>query len=223
MRDAYERFFESLKIPPEQFFQFGLSEIVHIPFDAACAEWEQLKLRITNGDIVFIRGFGRNALNSHLFVDLYTSLFGHRNISIDPTNNAAPAKLLQVLTGFSKTPRKGCERLRNYQVTHVFGRTKNPYAFTAPWNIVYLPKIIDPFTGHESKGDLTLKFQQMFRQHIFAIFSPMIHDFNQMVSDQQIVSRIDAHLSILDQPPALVEKFRNSLTEEWRPIADVVG
>jgi hypothetical protein len=219
MRDAYERFFESLKIAPEQFFQFGLSEIIHVPIDAAYVEWEQLKLRISNGDPVFIRGFGRNASNSDLFTDLYGSLFGHRNILVDPTNNAAPAKLLQVLTGFSKTPKRGCERVRNYQVTHVFGRTKNPYAFTAPWNIVYLPKIIDPFTGHESTGDLTLKFQHMFREHILGLFSPMIQDFNQIVCNQQMNSRIEAYLAILDKPPALVKKIRNSLNEEWKPIA----
>ncbi len=218
MRDAYEQFFESLKIEQEEFFRFGLSEIIHVPFDVACVEWEQLKLRITNGEPVHIRGFGRNASNSHLFINLYASLLGHQNISIDPTNNAAPAKLLQRLTGFSKTSKKGCKRLRNYQVTHVFGRTKNPYAFTAPWNIVYLPKIIDPFTGHESTGDLTLKFQQMFRNHIFNLFSPMIHDFNQIVGDQQMTSRIDAYLSVLDESPALVKKLRNSLIDEWKPI-----
>lgn len=37
--------------------------------------------------------------------------------------------------------------------------------FEAPWNICYTPKIIDPFTGHESKGDLPEEFQEYFLKY----------------------------------------------------------
>jgi hypothetical protein len=39
-------------------------------------------------------------------------------------------------SGFSKTVRGDSERkIQNYQVTHIFGRTKNPFLFSAPWSI----------------------------------------------------------------------------------------
>lgn len=46
----------------------------------------------------------------------------------------------------------------------MFGRTKNIYAFTAPWNIVYMPKILDPFTGHEAKGEMVDEYRMLFQK-----------------------------------------------------------
>ena len=41
-------------------------------------------------------------------------------------------------------------------------RTKNVYTFTALWNMVYLPKIIDPFIGHEAKSEIVDDNQAAF-------------------------------------------------------------
>ena len=43
--------------------------------------------------------------------------------------------------------------------------TKNALTFNAPWNIVYMPKLFDPFTGHESKGDITKKFTEELKTY----------------------------------------------------------
>ncbi len=31
------------------------------------------------------------------------------------------------------------------------------------WNIVYIPKIIDPLTGHEAKGILSMNLPKLFK------------------------------------------------------------
>lgn len=219
MRDAYLRFFDALKMSPAEFFKFGLDEIIHVPMEAAHEEWTRLKSRIENGEAVTIRGFGKNGSNSHLFVNLYASVLDHTNIRIDGTNNAAPTKLLQNLTGYSKTPKRNRETVRNYQVSHVFGRTKNPFAFTAPWNIVYLPKIVDPFTGHEAPGDLSKQFQTQFQRRIASIFGDMIDDFNCILTEKGFLDRVQAHLAKLDDSAEDKQKISSAIKEELQPIS----
>ena len=71
------------------------------------------------------------------------------------------------------------ELIRNYQVSHIFGRTKNPFLFTAPWNIVWKPKLLDPLTGHESKGDLHEKYKAEFLSKSREKYSDFIFEYNQ--------------------------------------------
>ena len=144
MKDSYERFFSQGYITKEQFFQFGLHETIYAPIEKATESWKQLKASINSNQKVYIRGFGRDGDGTKLFLKFYKDVIGHDNVQRDPTNNAEPSRMIARLTGFSKRT-----SIRNYQISHVFGRTKNIYAFAAPWNIAFIPKIIDPFTGHE--------------------------------------------------------------------------
>ena len=92
---------------------------------------------------------------------------------------------LVAFSNYSKTiKRDNCkkEKITNYQVTHIFGRTKNPFLFTAPWNIVWKPKILDPFTGHESKGENTNQYQKAFVNKFKQLYSEYIHEYNELVS-----------------------------------------
>ena len=152
MRDSYERFFSEGYITKEQFYNFGVRETIHGEIEEATEFWEESKWKIREGQPVYIRGFGRNSNGSHLFQEFYSVVLGNQNVKIDPTNNREPTRVVRNLTGFSKTKSTKHEMIRNYQVSHVFGRTKNVFAFTAPWNIVYMPKLLDPLTGHEAKG-----------------------------------------------------------------------
>ena len=138
MRDSYIRFFSEGYISKEQFFEFGLKETIYAPYGKVELEWNRLKNRILNNESVFMRGFGRDANGTYLFQELYKRLNGNNNIKKDPTNNAEPTKIIRALTGYSKTVNSKYELIRNYQISHIFGRTKNIYAFTAPWNIVYI-------------------------------------------------------------------------------------
>jgi hypothetical protein len=217
IRDAYEKFFDYFPISPDDFFDFGIRELIHIPIHEASIEWQDLRRRVESSGTVVVRGSGRNGVNNDRLLGFCKSTFGHSGFEIDRTNNAAPAQLLQRLTGYSKTSKVGCQPIGNYQVSHVFGRTKNPYAFTAPWNVVYIPKIIDPFTGHEAPGELSQQFQKRFTSHVYEIFKPLIDDYNEVVTSSRFVNRIEDYIESLDPQ----EKFAKTLRDQFLPITEV--
>lgn len=72
-----------------------------------------------------MRGFGRNAAGTSLFQLFYSIFLEHQRVYKDPTNNTIPTKLLRNWTGYSKSGGKDYSPLRNYQVSHIFGKTKN--------------------------------------------------------------------------------------------------
>jgi len=222
MRDSYERFFSKGYLKKEQFFAFGLDETIYAPYEKTELEWENLKQRVKSNQTVYIRGFGRNTGGTHLFLALYAKLFHNTSIKKDPTNNAEPTKLIRELTGYSKSPHSKFESIRNYQVSHIFGRTKNVLAFTAPWNIVYTPKMLDPFTGHEAKGLMVAEFTKLFQQQGYARFAKLIDDFNELVSNTEFVRRIDECIDELSNDPEFettdIQKLRKAVQDEFQPI-----
>tara|TARA_R110000868_G_scaffold138329_1_gene352309 strand:+ start:31644 stop:32318 length:675 start_codon:yes stop_codon:yes gene_type:complete len=223
VRDSYARFFSEGYITKEQFFEFGLSETIYASLDSAREAWENLKYRIDHNQDVYIRSFGRNAANSHLFLDFYKKVLENENIKIDPTNNAEPTKLIKELTGYSKTKNRKYELIRNYQVSHVFGRTKNAFTFTAPWNIVYMPKLLDPFTGHEATGDLVLEYQKRFQSKIYNHFSDLIEDYNNLLIKNSYQEKIDDYLIGLSNTNKHslkdIGKLKNAVKGEFTPIS----
>lgn len=222
MRDAYIRFFDKGYITKKEFFEFGLSETIHSPYNKAEVEWNLLKRRIYNNETVFIRGFGRDANGTHLFQEFYKKLFSNYNVEKDPTNNAEPAKIIRSLTRYSKTQSSKFELIRNYQISHIFGRTKNVFAFTAPWNIVYMPKMLDPFTGHEAKGDMIDEYTFLFEKQAYDIFEKLIDDFNEIMISSIFKERIGESLNTLSLDISYtgeeIEKLKKAVDNEFRPI-----
>lgn len=225
MRDSYQRFFSKGYISKEQFFEFGLKETIYISADKAEREWELLKKKIYGNEKVFIRGFGRDANGTHLFQELYKHLFGNDKVTKDSTNNAEPTKIIRELTGYSKLRSARHEPIRNYQISHIFGRTKNVFAFTAPWNIVYMPKMLDPFTGHEAQGDLIDEYTDLFQRQSYQRFGRIIDDFNQLVSNAEFLDRLKTSFNTMTSNGLFagqdMEKLRKSVSEEFSPI--VIG
>ncbi|MBU3069219.1 hypothetical protein KOI40_05260 [Aestuariicella sp. G3-2] len=222
MRDSYERFFSQGYISKDQFFEFGLSETIYAPLDKAESAWKELKNRVHSNQQVFIRGFGRNSNGTHLFQAFYADVLKNNQVTVDPTNNAQPTKLIRDLTGYSKTKSSKHEPIQNYQISHIFGRTKNVFAFTAPWNIVYMPKMLDPFTGHEAKGSMIDEYQKLFREKSFKHFEPLINDYNALITSPSLVDSIHQYLDKIEQDKNLdgkdVSKLRASILEEITPI-----
>jgi len=223
MRDSYLLFFDEDKgyIQKDQFFKFGLEETIYSPYERAEVEWNQLKQRIDDNGKVFIRGFGRDAKGTHLFQEFY-KLVGNSEVKKDPTNNAEPTKIIRELTGYSKLKNSKYKNIRNYQVSHIFGRTKNIYAFTAPWNIVYMPKMLDPFTGHEAQGELIDEYTVLFQKKSYNMFSKLIDDFNGIVTDQLFTNKLEDCLSKMSANDAFdikdIEKLKKAVHEEFMPI-----
>lgn len=223
MRDSYERFFLQGYITKEQFFEFGLRETIYAPLDKAEVAWSDLKANITNNHQVYMRGFGRNSKGTHLFQDFYRHVLNNEHVTVDPTNNAQPTKLIRELTGYSKTKSSSHKSIQNYQVSHIFGRTKNVFAFTAPWNIVYIPKILDPFTGHEAKGEIVGEYQMLFKQQGYEHFEPLIEDYNNLITSLDLNARISDYLDKVMSDRAIESKVREKLSkaiiDELSPIS----
>ena len=222
MRDSYINFLNRMEITKDDFFEFGLNETIYAKEELANQCWVDLKKRIETDQKVYIRGFGRNASGTHLFQNLYSEVLGNNHVVKDSTNNAEPTKLLKQLTGYSKTASKQHEVLRNYQISHVFGRTKNVYAFTAPWNIVYVPKLIDPFTGHEAKGDMVDEYTILFQAAVYERFEKYINEFNCIMTKPTFLASLNEHVDRLissnDVTDDIVNKVHKAITEEFAPI-----
>jgi hypothetical protein len=222
MRDAYIRFFAEGYISKEQFFDFGLKETIYIPYEKAESEWERLKYRIQNNEKVFIRGFGRDSTGTHLFQNLYRLAINNSNVLKDATNNAEPTKVIRRLTCYSKSKSTLHEPIRNYQISHIFGRTKNVYAFTAPWNIVYMPKLLDPFTGHEAKGDLIDEYTELFQKQGYAKFAKLIDEFNEIVTNTVFIQKLEnCFLQLVHDMSVTsseINKLKKAVADEFAPI-----
>lgn len=217
MIDSYKTFMEKFNISDEQMIVFGIKETIFVPNNNVKNEWIQLKKNIFEGSNgVYIRGYGRDAKGTDLYLKLYRELFGHNQFFKDATNNAEPTRMLKRLTGYSRQekPTSKYKQIRNYQVSHIFGKTKNPFSFTAPWNIVYVPKIMDPFTGHESKGKLTEEFQKQFLSHFYIYYQEYIEEFNIIMSNlkPRIIKYLDEREGIISQ------KFKEDALNQFSPI-----
>ncbi|HDR1522180.1 TPA: hypothetical protein QB462_000702, partial [Pasteurella multocida] len=140
------------------------------------------------------------------------------NIIVDPSNNNYPTKLLEKSVGLVKN-----KNLYNYQVSHIFGLTKNPYAFCAPWNVVFIPKILDPFTGHESKGEITEKITAMYRRLMWDKYEDLISDYNQIMEKYRevIKSEIEKYKALSKRKNDIYSRFIESVNIEFNVIEKI--
>jgi hypothetical protein len=147
-------------------------------------------------------------------------MFGNTNVKKDYTNNAEPTKLLKNLTQFSKTRKPEKILIVNYQISHLFGKTKNPLLFTCPWNIAYIPKYLDPFTGHETQGEYSKQFKQIILPILKEKFKIYINEYNDIIRNK-ITDKIEESLKFVkaeaklnnDEFNRFETDVRNELTE----------
>lgn len=213
IKDGYDIFFKKFNISDNDFVEFGINECISVDFDTAEREWLLLKSNIANSKEVYIRGFGRNSSGSDSYIDFYKFAIPNINLKIDPSNNSAPRKLIEKLTGLKKNI-----HIQNYQVSHVFSKTKNVYAFTAPWNLIYLPKVFDPFTGHEAHGGKVTLFTSNIEKHIFNKFAQLIDDFNQTMDSLEIENKFSQFTSSIALPEKNYLNLKSSIQSEFSKI-----
>lgn len=215
--DSYEIFLARFKIEKRDFFNWGISATIFPPINEVKKEWDNLKIRIRNNEAVFIRGYGRDARGTNLYKDFYKSVFGNHNVEKDSSNNAAPQKLIAKLTGMNKN-----QDLFNYQVSHIWGHTKNIFMFESPWNICYVPKIMDPFTGHESKGSFPSEYKAIFISKALELYRPFILEYNELLEELDIDNKIDQYLLDLklrgEIPAKILAQFKKDIKAEFSKI-----
>lgn len=226
MREAYQTFFQHFKIDFQDIIEFGVElDTIYPKPNEIQAEWKSLIDSVLNNNEVFIRGYGRDAKGTYLYQELFKIILNNDNIKKDSTNNTKPTQLLQKITGFSKTIKKDNEKkkkISNYQVTHIFGKTKNPFLFTAPWNIVWKSKILDPFTGHESKGENTEEYKIAFIKKSKELYSEFIDEYNTLAlkyfSEDKLEKAFDIMKNNLDIDKTVFDKFKIDAKNELQPI-----
>ena len=218
-RDSYLNFLKNFNISNEDFIEYGLNDIIFVPNDKVISEWEILKNKVYSNQETYIRGMGRDATGTKYMLEVHKSLFGNSNIKKDPSNNAYPTKILENLTGFSKRKLKNSNLISNYQVSHVFGHTKNALMFMAPWNIVYIPKLFDPFSGHESKGELTQIFSKKLKEITYEKFKVQIDYYNSIVNNSKFIDSLNSSIENLKSNNSEIsEKLINSIKDEFSEI-----
>lgn len=235
--DSYSLFveyFSQFSFSEESFLNWGLDNILFTDKEKAEKEWENIKEKWYSNKDLWIRNSGRNGQSSKLYTDFYAQL--SKTVSFDKTNNDIPAKIIQGVTGYVKYNSKSHDKitsknaalniLRNYQVSHIWGHTKNPLLFMAPWNICFVPKMFDPFTGHEAKGPLVDKFQKQFKDKAKNIYSDLIADYNDFIEKEVInIGVIDNYLHIVENAykngcltKRTFDDFQKNIKEEFVKI-----
>lgn len=214
--DSYDEFLKYFSIDKQAFYDWGLASTIFPDTSSVALEWNSLKSRIFSNQSVRIRGYGRGAHATQLYLDLYKELFGNNNVKQDPTNNFRPQQLMQQLTGLKRNT-----NIFNYQVSHIWGHTKNIFMFEAPWNICYTPKIMDPFTGHETKGMWPVEYQQLFIQKAYELYKPFVDEYNQLLVDLHLEKRIQEYFITLEKIISSneLDQFFRDVTIELSPIA----
>lgn len=213
--DSYQEFLNYFKIEKEALFEWGISSTIFPSIDKVAVEWENLKKRIFDGKTVYIRGYGRDAHGTQLYKNFYVRLLGNTCVEKDPTNNAIPHKLIQRITGLKRN-----DDIYNYQVSHIWGRTKNVFLFEAPWNICYVPKIIDPFTGHETKGIWPLEYQRLFVAKASELYKPFVDEYNQILKSLDFENQLYQYIESLKGQGTQKElaQFEKDVRSELSPI-----
>ncbi len=209
-RDSYYDFMNHFGIKKKDLFKWGMGAIIFPDKEVVEKEWIRLKQRIMSGEAVYIRGYGRDAHGTQLYIDFYKYVFKNEHVKKDPTNNNRPQANIKKMTGLVRN-----KDIYNYQVSHIWGHTKNIFLFEAPWNICYTPKIIDPFTGHETKGDLPKEFQEYFLKYSQKKYRKYIDDYNKIVFSYDFKKRLNEYCKInsIDD-----ERFVQDAMAELSPI-----
>ena len=215
IKDSYQVFLDDFNIKKDDLYRWGISSTIFPDIDKVGAAWLDLKKRIFTNQEVYIRGYGRDSHGMQLYKDLYKFILGNENVMKDPTNNAIPHKHIQELTGLKRN-----KNIYNYQVSHIWGRTKNIFMFESPWNMCFTPKIIDPFTGHETKGLWPKEYQELFLKCVYDKYETFINDYNQILIDNNIHSKIDLFLKSIKSSISIreFEQFKRDVYREFAPI-----
>jgi hypothetical protein len=182
--DSYSLFMEDFSHRPiseDAFINWGIDHIIFADRAKAEEVWKGIKKNWQTNRDLWVRNSGRNGQSSRLYEALFTQ-FG-KTVNFDATNNDKPTNVILSVTGKVKYKPSYAEStpldvVRNYQVSHIWGHTKNPLLFVCPWNICLVPKMFDPFTGHEAKGPLAERFRKAFIDRAKTLYGDLICDYN---------------------------------------------
>ena len=174
--------------------------------------------------VLYIRPCGRKRMEK-LFKKLYKKVF-RVDVKIDRRNNSYPRKvfgrIIQGNSGIAKNPiwksAATVSSLKNFQYAHVFeSRTKNPLLFSGVWNIVLLPKIVDPLSGHEAQGRWPRMFQSKFQAFIMKDYARCIQMYNDFAKrNRGKLIRVAKEIAKMND--GCSSGFVAAVEREWAPV-----
>ena len=207
--DAYNNFMQYFNVERNKLFDWGIKNTIFPSVEAVDDIWKELLFRIYNNQKVYIRGYGRNGHATKIYSDFYAFLLGNEHIKPDPTNNSKPKSNIEKLTKLKRN-----KNIFNYQISHIWGHTKNIFLFEAPWNICYVPKIMDPFTGHEAKGEYIEEYQNIFKEAAYTKYKKYVEEYNAIIKSLSINDKIIQYSKTLSN--TLDEKQINQFVDDCR-------
>ena len=79
-RDSYYDFMNYFHVKPKDLFAWGMEATIFPKVEAVEDEWEDLKRRVFHNEAVSIRGYGRDAHGTDLYINFYKYIF--KNVKI---------------------------------------------------------------------------------------------------------------------------------------------
>ena len=178
-----------------------------------------------NGDI-YIRLRDTNSPEFRFYRNLYADprLFGNNCLHAGGDGNYYAKRAIQKVTGWkvNQNPPRDIDRgyLVYFTVSHVFGnRTKNPLLFTAVWNIVLTPNLIDPFTDEENHYEFAERFKEEFRARIreSEVIQQCIGEYNAFIGRHNVHEFIRGFAPEGFAPEELL-RLRDAALRNWELI-----
>ncbi len=217
MRNSYIEMLKALNIEDKYFINWGIKEIKELLPEKKLVEkeWKNLKKKIDSGKDVYIRGYGQDK-NISGIQDLYKKAGFLCNIVCDTNNNSSPKKLMNIITNYRVQKRESNKftAIQHYKISHIWGFTKNIYLFNTPWNMIYTPYIIDPFTGHETyDNNLKHQIKKVISNLIFNEYGCLIKDYNNILENDTRIRKI-VEICECDKN----DKFYIEMKKQWTKL-----
>lgn len=219
-RESYSEFFSAYGIDIESLCEYGITNSVFASTKDAVAQWTRVKTDFFENHKLPIRMADTNGEEFRFYKALYRHIFGYTSLTNDATGNYYPRANMERALGIKVTIKPSSEtgHLVNFQTSHGFsGRTKNPLMYSSIWNIVFTPKVIDPFTGDEASGEYADAFRNAFQLAIKTRFRQCIKEFNDIVEQYHVVEKINEFQSDDFSTTSLTRMKANALSQ-WRKI-----
>ena len=163
------------------FIQRGIEHIHFLDSEVVDNDFIRLIQEIDDPNTpVTVRAYGRGAILKKRteYMNFLKHILRKDSIKEDSTNNAAPNKRFYSNAEFEKG------HFKNYTLSHIWGNmSKNPYAFCALWNMCLTPFYIDPFTGHETNGELPTLFSSELKRNVYLRYEKTIITYNERMND----------------------------------------
>ncbi len=85
-----------------------------------------------------------------------------------------------------------------------------------------MPKMLDPFTGHEAKGEMIDEYTSLFQKQGYQQFAKLIDEFNEIVTNTIFRDNLKNSLNELSSEYSVdkkeIEKLKKAVNDEFLPI-----